>query len=90
MSSYTQEVFCSISLDKSSVEFEFGTDRNLYLNMRDTHLSLKLHLFKERLFGAFKKEKSRTKNKVRERCKQGFRSLINLCEQTTIFTFLQL
>ena len=58
MSSYTQEVFPSTSLDESSIEFEFETDRNLYLNMRDTHLSLKLQLFKGRLFDAFKKEKA--------------------------------
>ena len=42
ISSYTQEVFPSTSLDESSIEFEFGTDRNLYLKMSDTHLSLKL------------------------------------------------
>ena len=28
------------------------------LDMRDTHISLKLHLLKERLFDGFKKEKS--------------------------------
>ena len=42
MSSYTQEVFPSTSLDESSIEFEFETDRNLYWDIRDTHLSLKL------------------------------------------------
>ena len=46
MSSYTQEVFPSTSLDESSIEFEIETDRNLYLDMRDTHLSLKFQLFK--------------------------------------------
>ena len=45
MSSYTQEIFPSTSLDESSIEFDFETDRNLYLDMRDTHLSLKLQLF---------------------------------------------
>ena len=30
-SSYTQEVFPRTSLDESSIEFEFETDRNLYL-----------------------------------------------------------
>ena len=39
MSSYTQEVFPSTSLDESSFEFEFETDRNLYLDMRDTILA---------------------------------------------------
>ena len=61
ISSYTQEVFPSFSLDESSIEFEFETDRNLYLDMRDIHLSLKLQLFKGRLFDAFKKEKAEHK-----------------------------
>ena len=53
LSSYTQEVFPS--------NFEFETDRNLYSDMRDTHLILKLRLFKGRLFDAFKKEKAEHK-----------------------------
>ena len=63
ISSYTQEVFPSTSLDGSSIEYEFETDRNLSLDMRDTHLSLKLQLFKGRLFDAFKKEKAEYKAK---------------------------
>ena len=54
ISSYTQEVFPSTSLDESSIAFEFETDRNLYSDMRDNHLSLKLQLFKGRLFDNFK------------------------------------
>ena len=45
ISSYIQEVFPSTSLDESSIEFEFETDRNLCLDkplLSDTHLSLKL------------------------------------------------
>ena len=52
VSSYIQEV------NESSIEFEFETDRNLYLDMRDTHHSLKLHLFKGRLFEALKKNRT--------------------------------
>ena len=66
ISLYTQEVFSSTSLDESSIEFEFETDRNLYLDMSDTHLSLKLQLSKVRLFGAFKKEKAEHKAKLEE------------------------
>ena len=66
MSSYTQGVFPSTSLDESSIDFEFEMDRNLYLDMRDTHLSLKLQLFKGRLFEAFKKRKRRTKQNRRK------------------------
>ena len=62
ISSYTQEVFPNTSLDESSIEFDFQTDRNLYLNMRDTRLSLKLHLFKGRLFETFKKAVHKAKS----------------------------
>ena len=66
MSSYTQEVFPSIFLDESSFEFEFETDRNLYLDMRDAHLSLKLQLLKGKFIDAFKKEKAEHKAKSEE------------------------
>ena len=63
LSSYIQEVFPNTSLDESSIEFQFKTDRNLYLDMRDTQLSLKLQLFKGRLFDVFKDEKAEHKAK---------------------------
>ena len=66
MSSYPKKVFPSTSLDESSIEFEFETDRNFYLDMRDIHLSLKLQLFKGRLFDAFKKGKAENKAKLEE------------------------
>ena len=56
-SSYAQEVFPSTFLDESSTQLEFETDRNLYLDVRDTHL------FKGRLFDAFKREKAEHKAK---------------------------
>ena len=63
ISSYSQEVFPSTSLDESSIEFEFETDRSLHLDIRETHLSLKLQLFKGSLFDAFKKEEAEYKAK---------------------------
>ena len=66
ISSYTQEVFPSTSLDESSIEFKIETDCNLYLDMRDTHLSLQLQLFKERLFEGFKKERAEQRAKSEE------------------------
>ena len=59
-SSYAQEVFPSTFLDESSTELEFETDRNLYLNVRDTQL------FKERLFDAFKRENAEHKAKLED------------------------
>ena len=62
-SSYKQEFFPSTSLDASSFELDFETNRNLYLDMRDTYLSLKLQLSIERWFDAFKIEKKEHKAK---------------------------
>ena len=52
LSSYTQKVFPKTSVDENFVGFEFEADRNLYLDMRDIHLSLRVQLFKGRLFDA--------------------------------------
>ena len=49
-SSHVQEFYPSVSLDKNSVEFEFKIDRSTYLDMRDTHLQIKVALQKRSLF----------------------------------------
>ena len=59
-------MFHSTSLDESSIEFEFETDRKLYLDMPDIHLSLKLQLFKGKLFDVSKKKKAEHKAKSEE------------------------
>ena len=64
-SSYKQEVFSSSSLDKSGIDFKFQMVRNIYLDTRDTHISLKLQLFKERVFDVFKRVKAEHKAKNR-------------------------
>ena len=55
-SSPVQEVYPSTSLDESSIEFEFETDRSIYLDMRDIHLQIKVGLQKGRLFDDFMKK----------------------------------
>ena len=50
MSSYTEEKFPSISLEEITIEFLFEMDRSLYMNMPDTHFSLKHQLFNGKLF----------------------------------------
>ena len=47
-SSHVQQVYPSTSLDESSIEFEFETDRSIYLDMRDIHLQIKVGLQKGR------------------------------------------
>ena len=46
-SSHVPEVYPSTSLDESSIEFEFETDRSIYLDMRDIHLQIKLDYKRE-------------------------------------------
>ena len=55
-SSHAQEVYPSTSLDESSIEFEFETNRSFYLDMRDIHLQIKVGLQKGRLFDDFMKK----------------------------------
>ena len=55
-SSHVQEVYPSTSLDESTIEFEFETDRSIYLDMRDIHLQIKVGLQKGRLFDDFMKK----------------------------------
>ena len=62
-SSYIQEVIPVLPLDKSSIEFKFETDRNLYLDMRDMQPNLKLQIFKRILF--LKKKKQNKKQNRR-------------------------
>ena len=52
-SSHVQEVYPSTSLDESSIEFEFETDRSINFDMRDIHLQIKFGLQKGRLFDDF-------------------------------------
>ena len=60
-SSHIQEVYPSTSLDESSIDFEFETDRSIYLDMRDIHLQIKVGLQKGRLFEDFMKKEEHGK-----------------------------
>ena len=46
LSSHEQEIYPTTSLDENSIEFEFQTDRNVYVDLRETYLSLKIKLVK--------------------------------------------
>ena len=48
LSSHEQENYPTTSLDENCIEFEFQTDRNYYVDMRQTYLALKLKLVKGR------------------------------------------
>ena len=48
LSSHEQEIYPTTSLDENCIEFEFQTDRNYYVDLRQTFLALKLKFVKRR------------------------------------------
>ena len=42
LSSHEQEIYPTTSLDEKCIEFEFPTDSNFYVDLRQTYLALKL------------------------------------------------
>ena len=48
LSSHEQEIYPTFSLDENCIEFEFQTDRNYYVDLRQTYLALKLKLVRGR------------------------------------------
>ena len=55
-SSHVQVVNLRASLDDGSIEFEFETDRSIYLLMIDIHIQTKVELQKAGLFEDFGKK----------------------------------
>ena len=54
LSSHEQEFYPTTSLDENSLEFEFQTDRNVYVDLRQTYLALKAKLVKGLRFDTYK------------------------------------
>ena len=46
LSSHEQEIYPTTSLDENCIEFEFQTDRNYYVDLRQSFLDLKLKFVK--------------------------------------------
>ena len=46
LSSHEQEINPTTSFDENCVEFEFQTDRNYYIDLKQTYLALKMKLVK--------------------------------------------
>ena len=54
LSSHEQETYPTTSLDEKNNEFEIQTDRNVYVDLRQTYLALKIKLVKGRCFDSYK------------------------------------
>ena len=55
LSSHEQKIYPTTSLDQNCIECEFQTDRNVYVDLRQTYLAPKIKLFKGRGFDTYKR-----------------------------------
>ena len=53
LSSHEHEIYPTTSLDENSIELEFQTDRNAFVDLRQTYLALKIKLVKRRGFDTY-------------------------------------
>ena len=63
MSSHEQESYPTTSLRENSIEFEFQTDRNVYVGLRQTYLALKIKLVKGCGFDIYKTTEKKKEHK---------------------------
>ena len=63
MSSHEQEIYLTTSPDENCIEFEFQTDRNYYVDLRQTYLALKLKLARGRGYETFNTKEVKKKHK---------------------------
>ena len=53
LSSHEQKIYPTTSLDENSIGFEIQTDRNVYVDLRQTYLALKIKPVKGRGFDTY-------------------------------------
>ena len=61
--SHEQEIYPTTSLDENCTEFEFQTDRNYYVDLRQTYLALKLKLVKGRGYETYNTKEVKKEHK---------------------------
>ena len=59
LSSHEQEIYPTTSLDENCIEFEFQTDRNYYVDLRQFFLALKLKFVKRSGYDTFENKEER-------------------------------
>ena len=63
LSSHEQKIYPTTSLDENCIEFEFQTDRNYYVDLRQTYLVLKLKLVRGRGYETYNTKEVITEHK---------------------------
>ena len=64
LSSHEQEIYPTTSLDENCIEFEFQTDRNYYVDLRQSFLALKLKFVKGRGYDTYESKKRKRSTKM--------------------------
>ena len=63
LSSHEQEIYPTISLDENCIEFEFQTDRNYYVDLRQSFLALKIKFVKGRGYDTYDSKEKKKEHK---------------------------
>ena len=63
LSSHEQEIYPSTSLDENCIKFEFLTDRNYYVDLRQSFLALKLKFVKARGYDTYESKEKKKEHK---------------------------
>ena len=63
LSSHEQESYATTSLDDNCIEFEFQTDRNFYVDLRQSFLALKLKFGKGPGYDTYESKEKKTEHK---------------------------
>ena len=63
LSSHEQEICPTTSLDENCIKFEFQTDRNYYVDLRQCFLALKLKLVKGRIYDTYESKEKKKEHK---------------------------
>ena len=63
LSSHEQDIYPTTSLDENCIEFEFETDRNYYVDLRQSFLALKLKFVKGRGYDTYESKEKKKEHK---------------------------
>ena len=75
LSSDEQEIHSTTPFNKISIEFEFQTDRNVYVKLRQAYLAPKVKIVKGRCFDTYKTTEKKEHKKDTVFLKQGTMTL---------------
>ena len=70
LSSHEQQIYPTTSLDENCIEFEFQTDRNFYVDLRQTYLALKLKLVMGRGYETYNTKEIKKEHKEESKAEE--------------------